>query len=203
LLTSARLPAVVLNVTGCRWIDLDGISILVDSYRRASTFGCDFAIATEPTVMGRMLWRLGIDQIVPVFPSEAAATLALRDGAASGSTGLPLPHSEAPGEVLVMWRWVLAVLEERPGADVTRWMSSTHSLCQQAEDILRIQSMGNDSNCYLCSLFHALGTRAEEAGCEGKSRPMLDALLQGNRMSARAQVARFISFIETLPLIQA
>ena len=99
-----------------------------------------------------------------------------------------------------MWRAILRTLEAEPAEDVMRRITSSHGLCERAEELLQVKGAPEAIRCYLCPLFHALGAHPEDIGCQSLTRPMLDALLHGDRSAARAPVARLIRTIEQMPI---
>lgn len=105
LLASLCLPALILNLSGCSAIDLDAISLLLEGYQRAWVGGCPIMIATGTTATGHILRGLGLDRIIPLFPTEAAATLALQD---RSFLEIPASQPEIAAEVLERWRQLLA-----------------------------------------------------------------------------------------------
>ena len=72
--------ALILNLTGCRDLDADGVALLLDVNRRMRQGGNHFVLVAAREPASRLLQVLGIDSLIPVFPTEGAATLALRDG---------------------------------------------------------------------------------------------------------------------------
>jgi anti-anti-sigma factor len=80
LLTSLRQSWLVLNVSGCRTIDADGLLLLLDTNQRLRAAARGFVVVAGTDTAGRTVRTLGSDQTLPVFPTEASAALALRGG---------------------------------------------------------------------------------------------------------------------------
>ncbi|MCC2672981.1 MAG: hypothetical protein K0Q72_5453, partial [Armatimonadetes bacterium] len=73
LLTSLRQPWLVLNVSGCRTIDADGLLLLLDTNQRLRAAARGFVVVAGTDTAGRTVGTLGSDQTLPVFPTEASA----------------------------------------------------------------------------------------------------------------------------------
>jgi anti-anti-sigma factor len=202
LLIPLRHPALILNVAACRAIDTDGMLLLLDACGRVREQGRRFAVVAGTDSVARILRMLGIDGVLPVFPTEAAATFALGGGPTDDgpSDDAPASWAEAREESLAMWRAILTALDDGPVDDVVARITATHGLCRRAEESLDGWGTRGGTRCYLCPLFHVLGARLEDVGCASLTQPMVDALLGGNRGAARAQVARLIQLIERMPL---
>jgi anti-anti-sigma factor len=196
LLLSLRSPALILNLSGCHSIDMEGVMLLLDTYRRSRVDGRRFVAVLGTEDVAKVIWALGIDGIIPTFPTEVAATRALRGGAPSEVA--PETWSDARAESLAMWRAIQAILEDEPAEDVMYRMVSSHGLCRKAGGTLQSGAEGT-IRCPLCPLLHALGARPQDIGCQNHTQPMLEALLRGDRRAARVQVARLIDLIETMP----
>lgn len=197
LLTSLRLPALIVNVSGCRSLDMEGVLILVGAYKRMQQEGRRFAIVAGTETVARVFEALGIDAAIPVFATEASAVEALRGGRPEEIHRTC--HAER-AESLTMWRSILEALDAGSADEVWRRINSSHGLCRQGEEILKAHSARDGGRCYLCPLFHALGVHTEAVECEGITQAMLEALFKGDRGGARARVSRLIDLVETMPL---
>ena len=198
LLVCLGHPTLILNLSECRVVDADGVLLVLDTYKRLREQERRFALVTGTEATARVFQVLGVDRIIPVFPTEAAAELTLRG--CRPADAAPVTWAEARAETLAMWRGVLTVLETGPTEEAMHRITSSHGLCHRAEELLRSRSARADTRCRLCPLFHALGARVDNIGCQSLTQPMLDALLAGDRQSAVAQVIRLIGLIETMPL---
>ena len=89
LLSSLRHPTLLLDVSGCRSIDADGVLLLVDTDRRMHEQGRRLAIIADAASTACIFEAPGGEGILPVFPTQAAAELALR-GVGSISDHRPL-----------------------------------------------------------------------------------------------------------------
>jgi anti-anti-sigma factor len=200
LLTSLRPVALVLNVADCRTLDADGLLFILEVYKRLRTAGGRLAVVAGSVGVGSIIRNLGIDCLLPVFLTEDAAVTALRGGGPPDAA--PASWQAARSESLARWRGVLAALEEAPADDLLIGITSSHGLCRRAEEVARMTGAKADDRCSLCPLFHALGARPEDLGCQSVTQPMVDSLLAGDRSAARAQMAQLIALIETIPLPQ-
>ncbi|MCC2670873.1 MAG: hypothetical protein K0Q72_3344 [Armatimonadetes bacterium] len=200
LLTSLRPVTLILNVAGCRTLDLDGLLLILEFYQRLRAAGGRLALVASTDGVGRIIWELGIDWYLPVFPTEGTALLVLRGGGPADAP--PPPGHAAREETLAAWRGVLAVLDELPGAEVAARITASHGLCRRAEELAGTAGIDVSRRCYLCPLFQARGAHPVDMGCQSLTQPMLDALLTEDRGAARLQVARLISLMEAMPLPQ-
>lgn len=198
LLTSLRHPTLILDLSGCRSLDADGVLLLLDAYKHLRAHQGRLVIAAGTAEVARVLQLLGIDAILPVFPTESTAALALRGGGAAA--GAPPTWTEARAETLEMWRTILLTLEDEPVDAAMRRIVEKHALCRRAEELLQTRTSREGPRCYLCPLFHTLGGRPQDVGCQSLTQPMLEALLRGDRGGARLQVKRLIHLVETMPL---
>lgn len=81
-LLASLCPAVlILNVTGCRVIDPDGVRLLVQKCERLRGRGCRFVVVAGSGAAEEILGILGPGSLLPLFPTEEAATRALRSEA--------------------------------------------------------------------------------------------------------------------------
>jgi hypothetical protein len=147
--------------------------------------------------MARILALLGIDSVIPVFATEAAAAESLRGSCPDE----PKTRPQERGEALSMWRSILAALEEGPAEEIRRRIHAYHSHCRPADED-QPQGQSAEKHCRLCLLFHALGARTEDIECHGISQPMLDALCKEDHATARTHVSRLIDLVEAMPLSQ-
>lgn len=189
-------PTLTLNLSGCGFLDVDGILAILDTFKRMRKEGRQLTVIAGTESMSRLLQVLGIDWILPVFPSESAAAKALR----GGGPGEPAPSTwtEARDKSLAWWRAIYDALESAPAENLLRPITSMHGLCQRAEEALPASSV--ETRCRVCPLFHALGGRPEDLGCRSEKDPMVQALLAGDRAAARARIARLIRVMEELPM---
>ena len=196
LLTSLRPVTLILNVAGCRTLDVDGLLLILEFYQRLRAAGGRLALVASPDGVGHIVRDLGIDWYLPVFPTEDTAVLALRGGGPADVP--PATWHAAREETLAAWREVLAALEELPGAEVAARITASHGLCRRAEAVARTAGIDVSRRCDLCPLFQARGAHLVDVGCQSLTQPMLGALLTGDRGAARVQVSRLISLIETM-----
>ena len=69
-------PSLIVNVGRCRTIDIEGILLLIDADGRLAKKGCRLAIVTGTGPAERLLRFLGVDEIIPTYPTEEAASQA-------------------------------------------------------------------------------------------------------------------------------
>jgi len=145
-----------------------------------------------------MLHLLAIDAIIPVFPTETSAALALRGAAPPAAA--PATWAEARSASLAMWRSILDLLNQGDVDTAAARITTNHGLCQRAQHLLEVHGAPDGVRCNLCPLFDALGSRPEDVGCESATRPMLEGLVSGDWAAARTQVSRLLRLIESIPL---
>lgn len=198
LLVGLGHPALILNLSECSAVDADGVLLILDTHNRLREQGRRFALVSGMEAAAHVFRVLGIDRLIPVFSSESAAEIALQGP--SPIDPAPVTWTEARSESLAMWRGILAMLETVAADEVMRRITSSHGLCHRANELLEARRGPEGAWCYLCPLFHALGARVEDIGCQSLTQPMLEALLASDRRAAVAQVARLIRLVETMPL---
>lgn len=199
-LESIPHPVVVVNLSGCRRIDVDGLLTLLLAARRLGEAGRKLTLVAENGVPARLLYVLGIDAILPVFPSEEVAGRALR------GAGPPLPApeswSEARDKTLERWRVVESLLDSEP-EEALRQMTSMFALCERAEELYLHRREPAYARCQFCPLFAALGGQDRDLGCRSVLEPMVEAVRAGDRDGARAKIRELAKLIAALPLPDA
>lgn len=188
---------VVVNLSGCEFIDVDGLMTLLLAFRRLGEAGRKLILVAGGGIPGRLLQVLGIDAILPVFPSEAVAAHALR------GAGPPLPApatwAEAREKTLERWRTLEAMLDRDP-AEALREMTSMFALCDRAEELYLHRREPAYARCQFCPLFTALGGRDRDLGCRSVLEPIVDAVRQGDRDTARAKIHELTKLIAAMSL---
>jgi anti-anti-sigma factor len=195
-LLSLGHPALVLKVTECSYIDVDGLLAILLAFKSLRERGGTLALAAGTGSVARLLRVLGIDWVLPVFPSEEVAMRALRGGGPVPAP--PGSWKEAKERSLARWRAILDAIEREPTEAVGRQLTAMTALCDRAEAIFETDPDA-DVRCRFCPLFHALGGRPEDVGCRSVLDPMLAAVLHGDTVSAREQVAALIRTLEQMP----
>lgn len=191
-------PVLFLNLSCCRSIDVDGILLIVDTAQRLREVGRQLAIVIGQAAIAPLLEAIGIDWVVPLFPTEQAAEKAIRGGGFPERT--PESWKVAQSESLVRWRGILAMLEESPADELVRQVSRWHGFCQRAEVLSQDNQTRDAPRCHLCPLFHALGGTPPDVGCQSVLQPLQEALFSNNREAARRQVLRLLELMENAPL---
>ena len=74
---NAGATAVVVDLTAATFLDSAGVAALVRASRRARTDGADLRVAAAESAVLRVLDLVGLDQLVPVYPSVEAALASL------------------------------------------------------------------------------------------------------------------------------
>ena len=69
-----------LSLSGCSFLDVEGMMILIDSFKRLRRDGHRLVLVAGPGTLSRLLQVTGIDRVIPMFPTEEAAAWALRGG---------------------------------------------------------------------------------------------------------------------------
>jgi anti-anti-sigma factor len=187
-----------LDLTDCRFLDVDGILTLLQTYTQRREEGCRLVVVAGAGQMQRLLQALGIDWILPVFPSEEVAARALRGGG-------PLPPAPATwaaarAATLTRWRAIQKTLDQAPPEELLRQFTSMTALCERAEEVFQERSAAATTRCQFCPLFYALGGRPADVGCQSVLDPILEAVRTGNPDAARTLVAEVIRTIREMPL---
>lgn len=191
-------PVLTIDLTGCDFMDVDGIATLLESFKRLREKGQRLVIVAGTGPPARLLDVTGIDWIIPVFPTNAVAALALR-GAAPAAPG-PATWAEARDKTLARWRQIQAAVGQEAPEETLRLLTSMLGLCERSEELFQERRAKAEVRCQFCPLFYALGGRSEDVGCRSILEPIVEAVNAGNRESAGAQVAKVIRLIEELPL---
>jgi anti-anti-sigma factor len=214
LLEPLNHPVITVNLTDCTYLDVDGILTILQSLKRRRDEGRRLVVVAGPGAIGRMLHVSGIDWVVPVFPSEEVAMLALRGG------GPPLPAPDtweaARAATLGRWRSILEAVDSAPAEETLELLTSMTSLCDRSEEIYQQHSrparalgapwlpldgrQRREARCECCPLFHALGSKPEDIGCHSVLAPIIEALGANSRDVARTQVKKMIRLIQEMPL---
>jgi hypothetical protein len=106
----------------------------------------------------------------------------------------------ARADALRRWQAVQEAIEQAPLQELLHQLTSMTALCQRSEELFQERSTPATARCEFCPLFHALGGRPEDVGCQSILQPLIDSLRAGNRESARDQLAHVIRTIEVMPL---
>ena len=90
--------------------------------------------------------------------------------------------------------------EHAPPEEALRGMTAMMALCERSEALFQERSTPATSRCQFCPLFYELGGQSEDVGCRSVLNPIIAAVRDGDRESARAQVADLIRILEEMPL---
>ena len=198
LLEPLAHPVLTVNLADCSYLDVDGILTLLESLKRRREKGRRLVVVAGTGAVARLLHVVGLDWIVPVFPTEEVALLALR----GGGPPLPAPPTWAAARALTAGRWrvIQDAIDGAATAEVLHLLTSTTSLCDRSEELFQARSVSATARCQFCPLFHALGGHPEDVGCRRMLDPIIETLRAGDRDMARAEVAAVIRTIEQMPL---
>jgi anti-anti-sigma factor len=174
------------DLSGCEFLDTEGILTLLESFKRCSQAGRSLAVVTGTGSVARLLHVVGFDHVVPTFPTEEAAVLAVRGG------GPPLPApatgEAARADTLARWRLIEKVVDQDSPLEAVRLLTSMTALCERSEELYQERSAPATARCQFCPLFYALGGRAGDVGCQSILDPILQAVRSDNRDWARANI---------------
>lgn len=187
-----------LNLSGCASVDVDGILMILNAFKQLRAQGRRLVVIAGPGRTARLLDVVGISQILPVFPTEEAAGLALRGG------GPPEPAPEswvaARDRTVARWRAIQEALEHEPKEEILRQLTSLFALCESSEELLQEAGPAVGSRCQFCPLFYALGGRPQDVGCRSVLDPIVEAVRTDDVNHASAQIGEVIRTLEEMPL---
>jgi anti-anti-sigma factor len=191
-------PVLILDLSGCRRLDVEGILTILDGVKRFRARGQRLILVAGRGDVARMLRVMGLDWIVSVFPTEEVALLALR----GGGPPIPAPETWAVARALTLGRWrgIRDALDAAPTEQILHELTSMTSLCDRSEELYREHPAPWEARCQYCPLFEALGGHPEDVGCRSILDPMMALLQSEDRESVRAQIDTLIGLIETMPL---
>jgi anti-sigma B factor antagonist len=75
-------PAVLLDLSGCEFIDASGLRVLIRANERVTRTGAQVAVASPGSSVRRILDITGIGERMRIYPDRDAAFEALEDGLA-------------------------------------------------------------------------------------------------------------------------
>jgi anti-sigma B factor antagonist len=191
-------PVLTLSLSECSSVDVDGLLAILTTYRRLIEQGRRMVLVAREGRVDRLLRLTGIDDIIPLFPTEATAARALR-GEAEPLPG-PGTWAEARVRALKRWRAIREAVGEAPSLEVLHDLTSMMPLCERAEEISRDYPFPDGARCRFCPLFYALGGRPEDIGCRSMLEPLIEAVRLGRANAARPQIDEVIATLESMPL---
>src|SRR5207245_5479654 len=95
-------PVLIVDLSGCDYLDVEGLMTLLETGKRLHREGRRLALVAGSGRTARLLRVLGIDMVLPVFPSQDVADLALRGGGPPHPA--PANWEKARGATLARWR---------------------------------------------------------------------------------------------------
>jgi len=205
LLATLAHPALVVDLSGCRFEDVDGMLALLEALQRMSEEGCHLVIVAGTGRMARLLRVSGLDRLLPVFLTWEEAASALR--LSEPPTLPPTTWAEAREATVSYWREIKEALDHDltegappPEAEVLRALTATTALCQRAEEVFQQRPKPATWPCQFCPVFYALGGRPEDVGCRSLLDPIITAVRAGERATAHVLIQRTIHLLEEMPL---
>jgi anti-sigma B factor antagonist len=191
-------PVLTLDISGCGFLDVDGIMTLLHTYKHLRGGGRRMVLVAGTGATARLLQVTGIERIIPTFPTEQVATLALRGEGPPEPA--PATWAEARAATVARWRAIQETLDQESPEEVLRQLTSMFALCERSEELYQESDAPATSRCQFCPLFYALGGRSQDVGCRSALDPLLAVVRAGDRDAARAQVAAMIRTLEEMPL---
>jgi hypothetical protein len=150
--------------------------------------------------LARLLRFLGIDRLIPTFPTEEVAARALRGGGPPEETAVTWETARA--EILARWHTIQSMLEEEP-EEVLRSLTSMTALCERSRESFADRSTPAGPGCPFCPLYYyASGGRWADASCRSVMDGMIEVMHAGDRDQARARVAELIHRLGQMPLAE-
>lgn len=198
LLESFGHPVLTLDISGCGFLDVEGIMAILHTCKQLRRGGRRMVLVTGTGATSRLLQVTGIDRIIPTFPTEEVAMLALRGEGPPEPA--PATWAEARAETVARWRAIQDTLDQEAPEEVLRQLTSMSALCERSEELFREGDAPVATRCRFCPLFYALGGRSQDVGCRSVLDPLLAAVRTGDLDAARAQVAALIRTLEEMPL---
>jgi anti-anti-sigma factor len=191
-------PVITVNLAGCGYLDSEGILAILQTSKRLRQTGQRMMVVARSGRFAQLLQVVGFDRVVPTFPTEEAAMLALR-----GWPNLAAPKTwgDARAETIVAWRVIAEAIDQAPrGETVLRLLTSFTPLCERSKAIFQESAASGTTHCQFCPLYEALGGRLQDIGCRSLRDPIIEAVRANDLDLARAQVAEVIRTLEELPL---
>jgi len=197
LLVPLGHPAVLVDLTECHFLDLDGLFVLLECLQQISREGRHLVLVAGSGWIARWLRLTGIDQAFPVYPTQQAALEALRGVARPPA---PATWEEAREATAAQWQSIREALEQVPAEELMRRLTAMTALCERSAKILRERSIPARWYCQSCPLFHALGGKPGDIGCRSVRDPVIAAVRAGDLATAKTFIDEVIRLVETMPL---
>jgi anti-sigma B factor antagonist len=198
LLASLAHPAITLDLTGCTSLDVDGILAILEGFRRVRGRGRNLVVVAGPGRVARLLSLVGLDYVIPVFPTGTAAELAVRGGLSL------LPERKSWAEVrqaaLGRWRLIEEELRAAPGEEVLRLLTAMTELCERSQMEFDAHPIPAGSRCQFCPLYYTLGGRSQDIGCRSAIDPLIGLVRSGDREAATRRAGEMAETIAEMPL---
>jgi anti-anti-sigma factor len=197
LLVELQHPMLTVDLSGCRFKDLDGMLKVLETLRRLGEEGRHMVLVAGTGWMAHLLRVSGIDQLLPVFPTEEEAGRALQ---LIGPPFVPANWAVARIAAVAWWHGIREALDWEHAEDVLCRLTSMTALCERAEESFHQRDLPATWRCQLCPLFNALGGRPQDVGCRSLQDPVIAAVQVGDRARARALIDEAIRLLEEMPV---
>jgi anti-anti-sigma factor len=198
LLRPMSHTTLTLNLADCTYLDVDGILTFLHACKELRREGSRLLLVAGRGRIAQLLQFMGIERIIPIFPTEEAAVTAVRGGGPQEPA--PATWEAARADTVARWRTLLERLKESPPEEVLRQLTGMTALCERAEELFQNRSAPASSRCQFCPLFYELGAETEAVGCQSVLDPMIEAVRQGEKDRARVQIEELIRTLEEMPL---
>jgi anti-anti-sigma regulatory factor len=191
-------PVLTIGLSGCHTVDVEGILAVLHASKEQQQAGRRLALIAGTGRTASLLRVMGIDEIIPTFPTEQVAARALRGGGPPAPA--PKTWEEARAKTVARWKAIEEAIDHTGAEEVARQLTTMTALCDRSEEIYVEQPAPAAVRCHFCPMFHALGGQSEDIGCRSVLDPILASLRAGDREAARAQVAAMIRTLEEMPV---
>lgn len=189
---------VTLNLSGLEHIDIMGMAALIEACRQMKRVHVRPVLVVGTGSGARLVARLGFERflIVTVTEDEARDALEFLYGE---RTWPDRSWGEARSEALDHWRRLELDLDVLPETDIARRLTRMHALCEKSDDAFRLEEEPGSARCEVCPLFHDLGGKETDLGCNSAIDPILAALFKGDTATARRGMERVVNLLESMP----
>jgi anti-anti-sigma regulatory factor len=198
MLTSLGHRAVTLSLRRMCVADEAGLLTLLESLRALRRAGVRaVAVTRTPAVRDAVMPMALRGQAHLVRSEEEAAEVldfVLGEVEPAEQTWVQAKESSAR-----YWTNLVHMSEDAPASEIAWRLTAMHPLCDRSELELQDREDAEVSRCEHCPLFHALGGRESDLGCDSAIDPILGALGRGDMREAQRGIARVAAEIEALP----
>lgn len=189
--------AVIVNLGLLDHLDEAGWTAVIDACQMLRREGVRAVLVMDAARAEHAVSALDLERDAPIARSEEEAQTVLwrlhqeeRWPARS--------WEDAQRAALQFWRQLDHDLDRVPAAEAARRLTGMHALCEKSEDVICQSSVPPEARCEFCPLFHALGGRPQDLGCDSVIDPILEALSRSDRQAARAGVRHILGLLEKM-----